>query len=262
VEVVLTEQQQQARTRFQKDQQEQSAEMVFGVSAVQLPAHAGAALADWSPKQQSGTGMQEKPPSAHVSATPQHAPSQSALDAQQPAAGAATGGGPDAAGQHAASTAGSSASLAAAAQPHVSKQTPAISTPHNSSIDAGGADFHWRYLTQQPALDPGTLQAHVAWASWKPSPWHDALAALSPDVFALLPKQYNAMHKNPCWGGTGPQLACLPYFNIIGVSKSGTTDLYHRLTLYKEAVLPARNKVCSGKGPSRSARMHASICHN
>lgn len=52
------------------------------------------------------------------------------------------------------------------------------------------------------------------------------------------------MHKNPCWGGVGPQLACLPYFNIIGVSKCGTTDLYHRLTMHKQ-ILPATNKVRS-----------------
>ncbi|KAF6246275.1 P-loop containing nucleoside triphosphate hydrolase protein, partial [Scenedesmus sp. NREL 46B-D3] len=80
-----------------------------------------------------------------------------------------------------------------------------------------------------------------AWAAWFPSPWHNQLAEISSDVFALLPKQYNAQHKNPCWGGLGPGLSCLPYFNIIGVSKCGTTDLYHRLTLHKQ-ILPATNK--------------------
>jgi hypothetical protein len=103
------------------------------------------------------------------------------------------------------------------------------------------ADYHWSYLARQPA--PGALRPHEVWAAWKPSPGHDALAALSPDVFKLLPKEYNTQHKNPCWGGTGPALACLPAFSIIGVSKCGTTDLYHRLTLYKQVILPATNKV-------------------
>lgn len=114
--------------------------------------------------------------------------------------------------------------------------------PHSPSAQSD--DFHCSYLARQPK--PGTLKAHEVWAAWRPSPWRDALAALSPDVFELLPQQYNTMHKNPCWGGTGPQLACLPYTNIIGVSKCGTTDLYHRLTLYKQVILPATNKVRSG----------------
>jgi hypothetical protein len=251
--VVLTEQQQQARKRFQEAQQQQSAEQASGPSAPQLPAHADAALAV-VPSKQSGTDLQEKPPRVHVSTSPQHTASQAATDAQQPAAGAATAASPDAAKEHAASTAGSSTLLGAAAQTQVSAQAPIISTSPSNSTNVSDADYHWRYLAQKPAPDSGSLKAHSAWAAWKPSPWHDALAALSPDVFALLPKQYNTMHKNPCWGGTGPQLACLPYFNIIGVSKCGTTDLYHRLTLYKAAVLPARNKVRSGK---RQAGLHA-----
>lgn len=118
-----------------------------------------------------------------------------------------------------------------------------VSAAAGAAIGPGGLpdDYHWSYLARQPG--PGTRRPHKVWAAWKPSPWHDALAALSPDVFKLLPKEYNTQHKNPCWGGTGPALACLPAFNIIGVSKCGTTDLYHRLTLDKQAILPATNKV-------------------
>lgn len=132
--------------------------------------------------------------------------------------------------------------------PHVSTggTRSSTSTADLHAVSAGqGAGSHradaWSYLSRQNA--PSTVPVHEVWAAWKPSPWHGALAALAPDVFTLLPKQYNAMHKNPCWGGTGPQLACLPYFNIIGVSKCGTTDLYHRLTQQKHVVLPATNKV-------------------
>lgn len=111
-----------------------------------------------------------------------------------------------------------------------------------TEANATAGDYHWHYLAAQQTAP--TTKVHEVWAQWQPSAWHDALAALSPDVFKLLPKEYNTMHKNPCWGGEGPQLACLPYFNVIGVSKCGTTDLYHRLTLYKQHILPATNKVC------------------
>lgn len=113
-----------------------------------------------------------------------------------------------------------------------------------SATSATPADYHWSYLAAQPH-PPSGISVQEVWAAWKPSPWHDALAALSPDVFDKLPPKFNTIHKNPCFGGSGPELACLPYFNIIGVSKCGTTDLYHRLTLYKQVILPATNKVCN-----------------
>jgi hypothetical protein len=119
---------------------------------------------------------------------------------------------------------------------------PPVADSAASSAGSPAGDYHWSYLARQPG--PGALRPHEVWSAWKPSPWHDALAALSADVFKLLPQQYNTIHTNPCWGGTGPQLACLPHFNIIGVSKCGTTDLYHRLSLYKQVILPATNKVC------------------
>lgn len=37
-------------------------------------------------------------------------------------------------------------------------------------------------------------------------------------------------YKNPCWRQPGEsELRCLPYFYLVGVSKSGTTDLYMQL---------------------------------
>lgn len=143
-----------------------------------------------------------------------------------------------------------SAQNAAAAQQQAADSTgaaagataPPAAASSGSGSGVPAADYHWSYLANQPG--PGALRPNEVWSAWKSNSWHDALAALSPDVFKLLPQKYN-MQKNPCWGGTGPQLACLPYFNIIGVSKCGTTDLYHRLILYKQVILPAANKVRS-----------------
>ncbi|XP_078331635.1 carbohydrate sulfotransferase 15-like isoform X1 [Crassostrea virginica] len=47
--------------------------------------------------------------------------------------------------------------------------------------------------------------------------------------------------KNPCWyefskNSTYNRLRCLPYFHIFGVCKSGTTDLFHRLTQHPQIV--------------------------
>lgn len=41
---------------------------------------------------------------------------------------------------------------------------------------------------------------------------------------------------------SGDRLRCIPYFHILGVSKCGTTDLYHRLSKHPQ-MLESRNKV-------------------
>jgi hypothetical protein len=122
-----------------------------------------------------------------------------------------------------------------------SSSSSVCSTPDKAVLPA---DWHTSYL---PTQKPNLPLPRDTWAAWIASPWHNHLARLSPDVFELLPERYNAEHKNPCWGGLGPGLSCLPYFNIIGVSKCGTTDLYHRLTLHKQ-ILAATNKVMCWTG--------------
>jgi hypothetical protein len=215
VEVVLTEEQKQAQEEYKA--QQQSNQILS-----KLPAEE-AVQPDAVPHQQEHLQQEAGPLQGPTAGTGL----KSAQQGPMPAATAAPAGPPP---------------------PNVStdKTQSSTSTAGPHAVSAGQsagsppADA-WSYLSRQNA--PSTVPVHEVWAAWKPSPWHDALAALAPDVFKLLPKQYNSMHKNPCWGGTGPQLACLPYFNIIGVSKCGTTDLYNRLTQYKHVVLPATNKV-------------------
>jgi len=43
-------------------------------------------------------------------------------------------------------------------------------------------------------------------------------------------------YKNPCWISTGDKLRCLPYFHIIGICKSGTSDLYKRMLMHPQIV--------------------------
>lgn len=41
--------------------------------------------------------------------------------------------------------------------------------------------------------------------------------------------------RNPCWEEAG-RLRCLPYFHIIGVCKTGTTDLFERLSRHPQII--------------------------
>ncbi|XP_060085116.1 carbohydrate sulfotransferase 15-like [Ylistrum balloti] len=44
-------------------------------------------------------------------------------------------------------------------------------------------------------------------------------------------KKFLKKFKNPCWFEESKKiLRCLPYFHLFGVCKSGTTDLFHRIT--------------------------------
>ncbi|XP_076468967.1 carbohydrate sulfotransferase 15-like [Babylonia areolata] len=49
------------------------------------------------------------------------------------------------------------------------------------------------------------------------------------------PPRYLPNSKNPCWRHED-RVLCVPYFFLIGVSKSGTTDLFSRLTSHPEVI--------------------------
>jgi len=62
-------------------------------------------------------------------------------------------------------------------------------------------------------------------------------------VFLQERPQFLPQFKNPCWVVAG-NLKCLPYFYIIGVCKTGTSDLFRRISLHWQVVL---NKGIMGK---------------
>jgi hypothetical protein len=211
IEVVLTEKQRQDREQQQRQQQQQ---------------------------QQGGDAAPPASPTDNSSSSSSDAVAPATLSTQTGAAAAV----------NTANLAGRDVAAAVPTTQHLSQQpsashhaaaTSSSSSSACSTLDKLPADWHTSYL---PTQGPNLPLPRDVWASWRPSPWHNHLAGLSPDVFELLPERYNAEHKNSCWGGLGPDLSCLPYFNIIGVSKCGTTDLYHRLTLHKQ-ILAATNKV-------------------
>ncbi|XP_053389659.1 carbohydrate sulfotransferase 15-like [Mercenaria mercenaria] len=49
------------------------------------------------------------------------------------------------------------------------------------------------------------------------------------DILCMNRPQFLPGFRNPCWYQRG-SLRCLPYFHIIGVCKTGTTDLFERLS--------------------------------
>ena len=51
---------------------------------------------------------------------------------------------------------------------------------------------------------------------------------------------YLAQYKNPCfvdWSVDLQRLRCLPYFHVLGVDKSGTTDLHSRIAQHPHVLL-------------------------
>ena len=99
-----------------------------------------------------------------------------------------------------------------------------------------------------------------------------AAARLLADGQSLLPPAFNPAFRNPCWrcsldatatsatsatsaaasasaaavssasASPGAELCCLPAAHVLGVSKSGTTDLYARLGRASAHLLPSANK--------------------
>ncbi|KAL4221011.1 Carbohydrate sulfotransferase 15 [Mactra antiquata] len=65
------------------------------------------------------------------------------------------------------------------------------------------------------------------------------------DIMNMPQIEFNNLYKNPCWVGTdenGPlddeKFHCLPYFYILGVKKSGTTDLFTRISKHPQFARP------------------------
>lgn len=54
--------------------------------------------------------------------------------------------------------------------------------------------------------------------------------------------QYTEKSKNPCWYD-GSRLRCVPYFYIIGASKSGTNDLLRRISAHPDVAKDTRREV-------------------
>lgn len=60
--------------------------------------------------------------------------------------------------------------------------------------------------------------------------------------FLQAPFNYSALHKNPCWTAVNGNLKCLPYFQVIGMDKCGTTDLFARISRHPDVVPNAKDK--------------------
>ncbi|GLI71601.1 hypothetical protein VaNZ11_016865 [Volvox africanus] len=104
--------------------------------------------------------------------------------------------------------------------------------------DTSAPDYHTRYLA--PQLQPIELNASEYAKRYRRSDRFNLIEPESPDIWKVLPPAYDPRFKNPCWMA-GQRLRCIPYFHILGVSKCGTTDLYHRLSKHPE-LFESRNK--------------------
>jgi N-acetylgalactosamine 4-sulfate 6-O-sulfotransferase len=73
------------------------------------------------------------------------------------------------------------------------------------------------------------------WKDFKPSLKAEKIMATSPDIWKVLPSELDSKYRNPCWTDKATnRFRCAPFFQIIGVSKCGTTDLFARLKKHPE----------------------------
>ncbi|KAG2451726.1 hypothetical protein HYH02_003506 [Chlamydomonas schloesseri] len=115
----------------------------------------------------------------------------------------------------------------------------AASGPGNYT-DTSAPDYHTRYLAPQLHAIRYNVSDYVH--RYRRSDRFRLIEAQSPDIWQVLPENYDRRYKNPCWvAKDGGKLRCAPYFHILGVSKCGTTDLYHRLSQHPQ-LFESRNK--------------------
>ncbi|GLI66279.1 hypothetical protein VaNZ11_010037 [Volvox africanus] len=157
------------------------------------------------------------------------------VDAEAVASGDGGGGGSDGGGGGDGGRGGVGDSDASTASAAGSAST-AANLPRFS--DTSAPDYHTRYLA--PQLHPIELNASEHWRRHVRSPRYELIQAQSPDIWKLLPPAFDLRFKNPCWTQEG-RLRCIPFFHILGVSKCGTTDLYHRLSKHP-LFFKSRNK--------------------
>ncbi|XP_069127282.1 carbohydrate sulfotransferase 15-like [Argopecten irradians] len=62
------------------------------------------------------------------------------------------------------------------------------------------------------------------------------------DLLCMEMPSFLPKYKNPCWKTNGGQLKCLPYFMLIGMDKSGSSDLFDRITKHPD-ILGNRGKL-------------------
>ncbi|GIL90772.1 hypothetical protein Vretimale_16845 [Volvox reticuliferus] len=133
---------------------------------------------------------------------------------------------------------GQGAATAAASTSTASTQTASTGATEPQYTDTSAPDYHTRYLA--PQLHPIELNASEYAKRYRRSDRFHLIEPESPDIWKVLPPAYDPRFKNPCWMD-GQRLRCIPYFHILGVSKCGTTDLYHRLSKHPE-LFESRNK--------------------
>ncbi|XP_048762961.2 carbohydrate sulfotransferase 15-like isoform X2 [Ostrea edulis] len=62
------------------------------------------------------------------------------------------------------------------------------------------------------------------------------------DVLCMSHFDFSTLHKNPCWKSVNGKFKCLPYFQVIGMDKCGTTDLFARISRHPDVVGNKKDK--------------------
>ncbi|XP_060593486.1 carbohydrate sulfotransferase 15-like [Ruditapes philippinarum] len=114
----------------------------------------------------------------------------------------------------------------------------------NKDTDIRGQTYlsrvtNWMKFKNRPSFGKQNLQLLSLF------PFFNTFNKSAYDIMNMEPLTFDPAYKNPCFKGTDStpikdgQLHCLPYFYIIGVKKSGTSDLYSRLRRHPEICTPS-----------------------
>ncbi|XP_063447212.1 carbohydrate sulfotransferase 15-like [Mytilus trossulus] len=94
-----------------------------------------------------------------------------------------------------------------------------------------------RFVLEFNVYDKRHTNRPIGFNSWKYQEkycQHKRQNTSGDDILCMKPFQYLPNFKNPCWRDVSHTIKCLPYFMLIGIDKSGTTDLFSRITKHPE----------------------------
>ncbi|XP_063447214.1 carbohydrate sulfotransferase 15-like [Mytilus trossulus] len=92
----------------------------------------------------------------------------------------------------------------------------------------------WHDYPCSTYLHPFVCKKDVSWKFQEKYCQNKGQNTSADDILCMKPFQYLPNFKNPCWRDVNYAIKCLPYFMLIGIDKSGTTDLFSRITKHPE----------------------------
>ncbi|XP_025092982.1 carbohydrate sulfotransferase 15-like isoform X2 [Pomacea canaliculata] len=104
---------------------------------------------------------------------------------------------------------------------HVTYDDTWLQAAHTRSAASGYEEL---YVGDQPLFEPCNTSLPPGQPAWGPYKY-------------VGPFEYVKGSKNPCWHSAAGRLSCVPYFYLAGVSKSGTSDIFQRISHHPDVIV-------------------------